>query len=64
MPPAFFTPKKSPAVDGIVRSIQEEEAKLTDAAPVTLVHDRPVVPLTLTLIGVIIAFVFAWRFRL
>ena len=52
------------AVDGIVRSIQEEEAKLTDATPVTLVHDRPVVPLTLTLIGVIIAFVFAWRFRL
>ncbi|MFB9776239.1 vWA domain-containing protein [Brevibacterium otitidis] len=52
------------AVDGIVRSIQEQEAKLTDATPVVLVHDQPRVPLVLTLLGVVAAFVLAWRFRL
>lgn len=52
------------ATDGIVEDIQQQEAQKTDAKSVTLVHDQPIVPLTLTLLGIIACFVLAWRFTL
>ncbi len=52
------------AVGGIVEDIQQQEAQKTSAKSITLVHDQPVVPLVLTLLGIIACFVLAWRFSL
>jgi Ca-activated chloride channel homolog len=54
----------SSATDGIVNGIQEQEAQKTESKSVTLVHDKPVLPLTLTLLGTIAGLALMWRFKL
>ncbi|WP_029087983.1 vWA domain-containing protein [Brevibacterium album] len=52
------------AIDRIVASVQETEARLTDGRTVTLFHDRPLVPLFGAGLGTLILLVAAWRLKL
>jgi Ca-activated chloride channel family protein len=51
-------------VERIVSSVQRTEAELTDGRSVTLFHDRPLVPLIGTGVGVLVLLVCAWRLKL
>ncbi|WP_349828062.1 vWA domain-containing protein [Brevibacterium litoralis] len=59
-----FPMSSASAAEDIVYEIQAQEAALTDAEPIVLVHDRPVVWLVLTLFGLVAVLVLSWRFRL
>lgn len=60
----FHSMSDARAIDRIVSSVQATEARLTDGRLVTLFHDRPVVPLTGTGVGVLGLLVLVWRLRL
>ena len=60
----FHSMSDARAVDRIVTSVQATEAALTDGRLVTLFHDRPVLPLAGTGIGVLALLVLVWRLRL
>ena len=60
----FHSMSDSGAVDRIVTSVQETEARLTDGRLVTLFHDKPVVPLVGSGLGLLALLLLAWRMRL
>ena len=60
----FHSMSDAGAVDRIVTSVQATEAALTDGRLVTLFHDRPVVPLVGTGIGLLALLLLFWRLRL
>lgn len=60
----FHSMSDGSAIDRIVSSVQATEARLTDGRLVTLFHDKPVIPLTGTGLGVLGLLVLVWRLRL
>lgn len=60
----FHSMSDERAVDRIVTSVQATEARLTDGRLVTLFHDKPVVPLVGSGLGLLALLLLAWRMRL
>lgn len=60
----FHTMSDGREIDQIVTSVQATESALTDGRMVTLFHDRPVVPLIGTGLGMLGLLVLLWRMRL
>lgn len=60
----FHSMSDSGAIDRIVASVQATEARLTDGRLVTLFHDKPVVPLVGSGLGLLALLLLAWRMRL